>query len=107
MGLWCSFLKTNIVMYLYYYLYILIWNVRFLLVLQNKRVYELIYNRIGNDMLLWVPAYFTVKAGFVRLSFTSYYGRGKYHVIQYFSPIPLYTLEINFLPQLTQIFLSL
>jgi len=31
------------------------------LVLQNKRVYELIYNRIGNDMLLWVPAYFTVK----------------------------------------------
>ena len=81
MGLWCSFLKTNIVMYLYYYLYILIWNVRFLLVLQNKRVYELIYNRIGNDMLLWVPAYFTVKAGLVRLSFTLNYGRGKYHVI--------------------------
>ena len=31
------------------------------LVLPNKRVYEVIYNRIGNDMLLWVPAYFTVK----------------------------------------------
>ena len=50
--------------------YILIWNVRFLSVLPNKRVYELIYNRIGNDMLLWVPAYFTVKAGVVRLCYT-------------------------------------
>lgn len=31
------------------------------LVLPNKRVYEVIYNRIGNDMLLWVPSYLTVK----------------------------------------------
>ena len=31
------------------------------LVLPDKRVYEVIYNRIGNDMLLWLPSYFTVK----------------------------------------------
>ena len=31
------------------------------LVLPNKRLYEVIYNRIGNDMLLWLPSYFTVK----------------------------------------------
>ena len=31
------------------------------LVLPNKHVYEVIYNRLGNDMLLWLPAIFSVK----------------------------------------------
>lgn len=31
------------------------------LVLPNKHIYELIYNRLGNDMLLWLPAIFSVK----------------------------------------------
>ena len=31
------------------------------LVLPNKHLYELIYNRLGNDMLLWLPAIFSVK----------------------------------------------
>ena len=30
-------------------------------VLPNKRLYEVIYNRIGNDMLLWLPEYMTAK----------------------------------------------
>ena len=31
------------------------------IVLPNKHLYELIYNRLGNDMLLWLPAIFSVK----------------------------------------------
>lgn len=31
------------------------------IVLPNKHVYEVIYNRLGNDMLLWLPAIFSVK----------------------------------------------
>ena len=31
------------------------------LVLPSKRVYEVIYNRLGNDMLLWLPEIFRVK----------------------------------------------
>ena len=30
------------------------------LVLPTKHLYELIYNRLGNDMLLWLPAIFNV-----------------------------------------------
>lgn len=30
-------------------------------VLPSKHVYEVIYNRLGNDMLLWLPAIFTIK----------------------------------------------
>ncbi len=31
------------------------------LVLPNKHIYELIYNRLGNDLLLWLPSIFSVK----------------------------------------------
>ncbi len=31
------------------------------LVIPNKRLYEVIYNRVGNDLLLWVPTYLAVK----------------------------------------------
>ena len=31
------------------------------LVLPNKHIYEVIYNRLGNDMLLWLPGIFSVK----------------------------------------------
>merc|ERR1719319_2039456 len=31
------------------------------LVVPGKRLYELIYNRLGNDMLLWVPQYLAVR----------------------------------------------
>ena len=31
------------------------------MLLPNKHVYELIYNRLGNDMLLWMPAIFRGK----------------------------------------------
>ena len=30
-------------------------------VLPGKHTYELIYNRLGNDMLLWLPMIFSVK----------------------------------------------
>jgi hypothetical protein len=30
-------------------------------VIPNKRLYEVIYNRLGNDLLLWMPTYMTVK----------------------------------------------
>ena len=31
------------------------------LLLPNKHVYEVIYNRLGNDMLLWIPSIFAIK----------------------------------------------
>jgi len=31
------------------------------LVMPSKRLYEVIYNRLGNDMLLWLPAYMAVR----------------------------------------------
>ena len=31
------------------------------LLLPNKHVYEVIYNRLGNDMLLWLPSIFAIK----------------------------------------------
>ena len=31
------------------------------IVLPNKHIYEVIYNRLGNDMLLWLPGIFTIK----------------------------------------------
>lgn len=31
------------------------------IVLPNKHIYEVIYNRLGNDMLLWLPVIFSVK----------------------------------------------
>ena len=31
------------------------------LLLPNKHVYEVIYNRLGNDMLLWLPTIFAIK----------------------------------------------
>ena len=31
------------------------------MVLPGKHTYELIYNRLGNDMLLWLPMIFSVK----------------------------------------------
>ena len=30
-------------------------------VVPGKRLYELVYNRLGNDLLLWLPQYFAVK----------------------------------------------
>ena len=31
------------------------------LVVPGKRLYELVYNRLGNDLLLWLPQYLVVK----------------------------------------------
>merc|ERR1719481_2144356 len=31
------------------------------LVIPSKRLYEVIYNRLGNDLLLWLPQYLAVK----------------------------------------------
>ena len=31
------------------------------LVIPGKRIYELVYNRLGNDLLLWLPQYMAVK----------------------------------------------